>query len=136
MWRLVARYQRQVDRVLLAENLTNLQFTALALIAWFGRDDMPVTQIALARSAGIHPMQVSQTVKLLETKQMVSRQISESDARAKRVEITGTELKKLRAALPKVIAVQAAVFGDSGRPGGELLNKLLQIERHLPDEEG
>ena len=135
MWRIVARYQRQVDRALLADNLTNLQFTTLALVAWFGRDDTTVTQVELARSAGIHPMQVSQTIKILETKQMVLRLVSDSDARAKRIEITKAGLRSLRIALPKVIAVQAAIFGDSGKPGGDVLNQLLQISSHLPGEE-
>ncbi len=136
MWRIVTRYQRQVDRALLCENLTNLQFMTLALVAWFGRDDTPVTQIQLARFAGIHPMQISQTIKALETKQMVLRQVSDLDARAKRVETTKTGLTTLRACLPKVIAVQTAVFGESGKPGGDLLNKLLHINSHLPNEEG
>jgi DNA-binding MarR family transcriptional regulator len=135
MWRIVGRYQRQVDRALAGDNLTNLQFITLALVAWFGKDGTPVTQIELARSAGIHPMQVSQTIKALETKQMVSRQVSDVDARAKRVAITKAGLKAMRAALPKVIDVQARIFGDSGKPGGDLLNKLLHISSRLPDEE-
>jgi DNA-binding MarR family transcriptional regulator len=135
MWRIVARYQRQVDRALLADNLTNLQFTTLSLVAWFGRDGLTVTQVQLARFAGIHPMQVSQTIKILETKRMVLRQVSDSDARAKRIEITKAGLRSLRAALPKVIAVQAAIFGDSGKPGGDLLHQLLLISSHLPGED-
>ena len=134
MWRIVARYQRQVDRVLKPENLTNLQFITLALVAWFGRDNSSITQIDLARSTGIHPMQVSQTIKALETKRMVSRQVSESDARAKCLQITRLGLRTLRTALPKVIAVQSEVFGESGKPGGHLLVELLQINAHLPDE--
>src|SRR5579871_4778789 len=73
MWRIVARYQREVDRTLAPLQLTNLQFITLALVAWFGRAETPVTQIELARSAGIHPMQVSQTMKALESKKMISR---------------------------------------------------------------
>ena len=70
MWRIVARYQREIDRALAPDNLTNLQFITLALVGWFGREGTPVTQIELARLAGIHPMQVSQTLKALETKKI------------------------------------------------------------------
>ena len=136
MWRIVARYQRQVDRALSSENLTNLQFMTLALVAWFGRGDVPVTQIELARSAGIHAMQVSQTIKILERKQLISRQTSVADARAKRIEITRAGLATLKAALPKVIAVQETIFGDEGKPGGGLLKQLLQINSKLPGEDG
>jgi DNA-binding MarR family transcriptional regulator len=131
MWRIVAGYQREVDRTLASNNLTNLQFITLALVAWFGREDQPVTQIELARAAGIHPMQVSQTLKALETKKMVSRRRSKSDTRAKRVEATSAGLEILREALPKVVAVQERLFGEPGRPGGSLLKELLRIDSDL-----
>ena len=131
MWRIVARYQREVDRALVPLALTNLQFITLALVAWFSRDDRPITQIELARSAGIHPMQVSQTLKALETKKMIARQRSGSDTRAKRVEVTEPGLDTLKQALPKVIAVQGRLFGEAGLPGGRLLQELLRIDGNL-----
>ena len=131
MWRIVARYQREVDRTLAPVNLTNLQFITLALVAWFGRERKPVTQIELARSAGIHPMQVSQTLKALESKKMISRHHAESDTRSKRVEVTGAGFKALQKAFPKVVAVQRVLFGKAGLPGGSLLRELLQVDRSL-----
>ena len=131
LWRIVARYQREIDRTLAPDNLTNLQFITLALVAWFGREAKPVTQIELARSAGIHPMQVSQTLKALEAKKMVLRRRSQSDTRAKRVEVTSAGLKALHAALPKVIAVQSRLFGEAGHPGGSLLKELLRVDGDL-----
>ena len=128
MWRISARYQREVDRTLTLINLTSLQFITLALVAWFGEEDGHVTQIDLARSAGIHPMQVSQTLKALETKKMVSRRKSKSDTRAKRVEVTSKGLESLQEAFPKVIDVQNRLFGKAGLPGGTLLKELLRID--------
>jgi DNA-binding MarR family transcriptional regulator len=128
LWRIVARYQREVDRALLPNNLTNLQFITLALVAWFAREGTPVTQIELARAAGIHPMQVSQTLKALETKKMVSRRTSRTDTRAKRVEVTSSGLKTLRVTFPKVIAVQSQLFGEAGLPGGSLLRELTRVD--------
>ena len=131
MWRIVSRYQREVDRTLAHVNLTNLQFITLALVAWFGRHGEPVTQVELARSAGIHPMQVSQTLKTLESKKMISRRTSKQDTRAKRVDVTQTGLKALKKAFPHMIAVQSRIFGDAGRPGGSLLEELLHIDGSL-----
>lgn len=128
MWRIVARYQREVDRALAPVHLTNLQFITLALVAWFGRECTTVTQIELARSAGIHPMQVSQTLKALESKKMISRRHTETDTRAKRVEMTSTGFKALERAFPEVIVVQRSMFGEGGLPGGSLLRELLQID--------
>ena len=76
MWRVMARYQREMDRALADYDLTNLQFITLALVAWFGREGEAVTQIELAGLAGIHPMQISQTLKALEAKKMVLRRTS------------------------------------------------------------
>ena len=134
LWRISGRYQREIDRTLSPIDLTSLQFITLALVAWFGRDDQPVTQIELARSAGIHPMQVSQTLKALETKKMVSRQKSKSDTRAKRVEVTSRGLQSLHVALPKVIEVQQRLFGKAGLPGGALLKELLRIDSSMLNE--
>ncbi len=134
MWRIVARYQREVDRALAKLNLTNLQFITVASVAWFGRHGTPVTQIELARAVGIHPMQISQTLKTLEKKKMVSRVRSQSDTRAKTVEVTNAGLKALRDALPIVIVMQRRVFGEGGRPGGALLETLLELDRNLPED--
>jgi DNA-binding MarR family transcriptional regulator len=131
IWRIAAGYQREVDRALASGNLTNLQFITLALVAWFGREDTPVTQIELARSARIHPMQVSQTLKALEAKGMVTRRQSKSDTRAKRVEITKPGLKALSDAFPKVREVQMRLFGAAGLPGGSLLGELLRVDADL-----
>jgi DNA-binding MarR family transcriptional regulator len=128
IWRIAAGYQREVDRALSPDDLTNLQFITLALVAWFGREDKPVTQIELARSARIHPMQVSQTLKALEAKGMVLRRTSKSDTRAKRVEITQPGLRALKDAFPKVREVQMRLFGAAGLPGGTLLTELLRVD--------
>jgi DNA-binding MarR family transcriptional regulator len=136
LWRISARYQREVDRSLALNNLTSLQFITLALVAWFGREDLPVTQIELARSAGIHPMQVSQTLKALEAKKMVSRWTSKLDTRAKRVEVTSSGLQTLQEALPKVIEVQSRLFGKAGLPGGTLLKQLQRVDGRLLNETG
>lgn len=133
LWRVVARYQREVDRALIVDNLTNLQFMTLALIAWFAREDTSLTQIELARAAGIHPMQVSQTLKALEAKKMVSRQRSRTDTRAKRVEVASAGLEALCKALPKVVDLQVRLFGEAGRPGGSLLGELLRLDTEMLD---
>jgi DNA-binding MarR family transcriptional regulator len=134
MWRIVGRYQREMDRVLAAVDLTHLQFTLLALVAWFGRSGEAVTQIELARSGGIQPMQVSQTIRVLESKKLLSRTRSCTDTRAKQVEVTRAGLKSLRNAMPIAIEIQRKLFGERGQPGGVLLKTLLQVHRNMPEE--
>jgi len=133
LWRLVVRYQREVDRALTPLELTNLQFVTLALTAWLGRTGEAVTQSELARYSGIHPMQVSHMMKTLESKGFISRKRSKLDVRAKRVEVSRKGLNVIRRALPTVIKVQQRLFGDEGRPGGPFINTLLRLDSERPD---
>lgn len=130
LWRLVHRYQRAADRALLRVDLTHLQFMTLIMVAWLARPGKAVTQVEVARSGDIHPMQVSQVLKTLETKGMIARRRSATDVRAKHVEVTAAGITALRRALPPVIDVQERLFGEGGRPGGHLLTLLLR----LPDQ--
>lgn len=130
LWRLVHRYQREIDRALVGLDLTHLQFTTLTLVAWLARSGEPATQSELARFGDIHPMQVSHMLKALDAKGLVVRTPSLTNALAKSVEITPVGLSALRQALPLAIDVQRRLFGDEGRPGGRLLTALLRVEEN------
>ncbi len=129
MWRVVHRYVREVDRVLKPLDLTHLQFTTLTLIAWIARDEKSSTQSELARFGDIHPMQISNVLKALEVKGMVERSPAPGNALAKQVAITSVGITAVRNAFPPVIAVQGRLFGERGRPGGALLDLLVQVEQ-------
>ncbi len=129
LWRVVHRYQREIDKALRSLGLTHLQFTILALAAWSQRNGETATQSRLAAIGEIHPMQVSKVVKTLDAKGLVARTPSPGNALAKQVVITTAGLEALRAALPLGIAIQARLFGAEGRPGGSLLATLVAIER-------
>ncbi len=134
LWRVVHRFQREIDRALAPLNLTHLQFTTLTMAAWLGRSGGAATQAELARSGDIHPMQVSHMLKVLEGKGLVARTRSLSDERAKRVEVTAAGLTALRHALPVAIEVQRRLFGEEGKVGGSLLATLLRLEPEYPDD--
>lgn len=128
MWRIVHRYQREVDQHLRPLDLTHLQFVILTLVAWQSRSGEPSTQASLARFGEIHPMQVSNVLKALEHKGAVLRTPSPSNALAKHVGITSAGLSALEQALPVVTQIQGRLFGDGGKPGGNLLKALLLID--------
>jgi DNA-binding MarR family transcriptional regulator len=135
LWRITARYQREMDRALESIGLTNLQFVSLALAAWFAQSGERISQAQLARFGGIHPMQLSQMMKVLESKGFVSRRQSSVDSRAKEINVTSAGLSALRHALPLAIELQAKLFGEPGRPGGSLHATLLKLDRALGDIE-
>ena len=129
MWRVVHKYQRQVDQALRPLALTHLQFITLALVAWAARSGETATQSELSTLGDVHPMQVSNVLKALERNGLVTRTPSPSNVLAKQVAITPKGLEAVRAALPLVIAIQARMFGGEGRPGGYLLELLGRIDR-------
>ena len=128
MWRVMHRYVREVDQVLKPLDLTHLQFTTLTLIAWMARSGGAAAQAELARLGDIHPMQVSNLLKVLEQKMMVRRSPVPGNGQAKQVAITSGGITAVRSALPLVIEVQERLFGAEGRPGGSLLSLLVRID--------
>ena len=133
LWRIVHRYTRDIDRALEPINLTHLQFTLLAMAAWMARSGEPVSQVALARFGDVHPMQVSQVLKALDDKGMVARPRSETDMRARHIVVTEAGVAALRQSMPLVIAEQARLFGESGKPGDDFLTALLQMDGCLTE---
>ena len=133
LWRVMHRYTRDIDRALGPIGLTHLQFTLLAMAAWMARSGEPVTQIALARFGDVHPMQVSQVLRALDGKDLVARPRSKTDTRARHIDVTEAGVAALRQVMPLVIAEQARVFGESGKPGGDFLAALLRIDEARAD---
>ena len=136
LWRVMHRYQRNVERALAPLGLTHLQFTTLAMAGWLCRAEGRTTQVALAQAADIHPMQVSLMLKALEAKGMVARVRAPADTRTKLVAVTGPGLEALAAAMPVVIAIQERLFGAPGAPGGAPGAALLAALRRVEDAAG
>jgi DNA-binding MarR family transcriptional regulator len=134
LWRVVHRYQREVDRALAPLGLTHLQFMTLVMTAWLGRTGEPVPQREIARFGDIHPMQLSLMLKALADKELVSRQRSTHDVRAKWADVTSAGLQALREGLPIIIGVQRRMFGKEGAPGGPLLAALLRADALASEE--
>jgi DNA-binding MarR family transcriptional regulator len=128
MWRVVHRYQRAADAALRDLGLTHLQFVTLALVAWLGRSGEAASQADVARLGDIGTMQVSLMLKALEAKQLVHRERLRRAAPAKQVALTEAGLVALREAMPRLIEVQARLFGPAGQPGGGLLRMLNAID--------
>lgn len=131
LWRITSRYQREMDAALAPVDLSNLQFVTLALVGWFERSGSAATQIELSRFGGIHPMQLSQMLKTLETKQFITRKRDEKDSRAKQANLTRSGFNTLRGALPIAVAVQNRLFGELGEKESPLLETLLRLDRQL-----
>ncbi|UAJ10508.1 MarR family winged helix-turn-helix transcriptional regulator [Glacieibacterium megasporae] len=125
LWRVLHRYQREVDRALISLGITHLQFAILAMGTWLAADGSRLTQSALAAASGIHPMQLSSVLKALEHKLLVTRRTAPSNLRSKIVMLSPQGITTVAEALPLVIAVQRRVFGKSE---AALMDILRSIE--------
>ena len=128
LWRVTHLWERELEQALRPLDLTHLQFTLLALVAWTQKQGGVPSQAELARAGGIHVMQVSNVLKALERKALIARSVAEGNPTAKSVTLTAEGMEKLRAAFPIAIDAQYWLFGDAGRPGGSLLTELIGVE--------
>lgn len=107
LWRVTLAWQRSMAAVLLAHDLTHVQFVLLANVWWLG--DQP-TQRRLAEHAGTDPMMTSQVLRTLEAKGLVTRVIDAADSRARRVTLTEQGRAVVDRAMPSVDAADAEFF--------------------------
>ncbi|MBV8971451.1 MAG: MarR family transcriptional regulator [Sphingomonadaceae bacterium] len=135
LWRVAHRHQREVDRVLAAIDLTHLQFVVLVQTAWLARDGEAVTQAGLARYGKVHPMQLSNILKTLEAKQLITRRRAAPAARSKLVALTPGGIDLLARALPRVQGLHDSFFGDDTGSSRTLHACLRQLVASWPDDD-
>ena len=135
LWRAAHRYQREIDRACAEVDLTHLQFVALTMSAWLGREGEAVTQPDLVKFSSIHPMQLSNVLKALEEKGLLARPRSEADSRKKHVEVTAKGSEILARALPLVQAAQSRFFGADAGASEELQLALKRLVANWNEDE-
>ncbi len=135
LWRVAHRYQREIDRACATVDLTHLQFVALTMSAWLGREGEAVTQPDLCRFSSIHPMQLSNVLKALEEKGLLARPRSEADSRKKHVEVTARGNEILARALPLVQAAQSRFFGADAQASEEMQCALKRLVANWNEDE-
>src|SRR5579863_3613186 len=113
MWQVTHGWQRHLEEALAPTGLTHLQFVVLMGTRWHAGLGVSITQAELARWAQMHPMQVSQVVKLLSAKGLLRRIRSSSDARASHIELTATGLRVAATAAPIADAAHHGFFADA-----------------------
>ncbi len=133
LWQVLHMWQRRASEGLAEIGLTHMQFTLLAGLGWLGRHGDAPTQAALAAHCQIDAMTVSQVVRKLEAKGMVTRTDHPDDTRAKALALTDAGMAALKAALPEIERMDDAFFtpADRARLTGELMH-LYRAHRNGP----
>ncbi len=101
LWHISTTWRTSLETMLKTMGLTHPQFVILATLGWLTRNNALVTQREVGKMAGLDPNTVSQIIKGLEKKGLISRQ-SSSDGRAKNPMLTMEGSQILRKALPAV----------------------------------
>ncbi len=112
LWRRFHDWQRRVNHILAPFDLTQLQFSVLAVAAWLARDSDTVTQQAIADLGKLNRMLVSQMVRKLEAKGLLVRGANAADRRSVTVLVTDAGATLLTQTLAVVEAHDAAFFAE------------------------
>jgi DNA-binding MarR family transcriptional regulator len=115
LWRLTAQWQRQQRLALEPLDLTPAQFVLLASLAWLAKENDAVHQAQLAQHAGMDVMTVSEVLRLLERKGLITRIPHPQDSRAKALILTSEGMERTNRAVQIVEQVDHdffAVLGD------------------------
>ncbi len=121
------KWHGEVKRQLRALDLTHPQFVVLTSIGYLMRHERTVTQVMVARIAGMDVMSVSQIVNLLEKHTLILRREHPQDSRAKSVSLTPEGQERLKQALPVVEQIDMRFFGSLKEDEASFIQLLQRL---------
>jgi DNA-binding MarR family transcriptional regulator len=136
LWHVTLRWQREVTTTLKPLGLTHVQFVLLASTWWLNTHDEQPSQAALAAFASIDVKMVSQVIRTLERKGLITREIDSADTRARQLVVTEAGAALAPRAIDAVEAVDAALLKQLSRTDARAFTKTLrQLRHHIPEEQ-
>jgi DNA-binding MarR family transcriptional regulator len=127
LWQVTLAWQRAIRAALDPHELTHVQFVLLASVRWLGETEEPPTQQRIAEQVGVDTMMTSQVLRRLAARQLISREMDDKDARARRIVLTDTGREVLTGALADVEATDAAFFAALGPDGPNFMRSLTLL---------
>ena len=118
LWHLANQWQRRQREALAELELTPVQALLLAGVTWLTRENVPASQIQLARHTGADAMMVSKVLRGLQEKRLVKRAPRPDDPRTMAVLPTAKGRRLARKAAYAVDLAERAFLeplGDAGR---------------------
>lgn len=116
-------------------DLTHPQFVILTSLGYLQQQHSEVTQVMVSKLAEMDVMTVSQVLRTLERKALVTRDAHSTDTRAKAIFQTALGQDVMNQALPIVEGIDAEVFGALGNDQASFHRELKQlIQAHQKEE--
>jgi len=109
LWHVSTAWRGSIEWMLKSIGLTHPQFVILATLGWLTQKKDLVTQALIGKMAGLDPNTVSQIIKGLEQKELITRKKA-SDGRAKNPILTIKGSAILKKAIPAVETKDAEFF--------------------------
>ncbi len=125
LWHISTAWRNSIERLLKPMGLTHPQFVVLATLGWLTRNGDRVTQAAIGKMAGLDPNTISQILRNLEQKALISREKS-SSGRAKNPLLTKNGSEILKDAMPAVETKDAEFFQGLNENEMECMLNIFQ----------
>ncbi len=109
LWHVSTAWRGSIEWMLKSMGLTHPQFVILATLGWLTRKGERVSQAAIGKMAGLDPNTVSQIIRGLEQKELITREKS-FDGRAKNPILTIKGSAILKRTMPAVEKKDAEFF--------------------------
>jgi DNA-binding MarR family transcriptional regulator len=130
LWQVTLAWQRAMRAALDPHELTHVQFVLLTSAWWLAEHEEPPTQQRIAEHVNVDTMMTSQVLRRLAARQLISRELDDKDARARRIVLTDTGREVLTGALADVDAADSAFFAALGPDGPGFLRSLQLLREN------
>ena len=127
LWRLTTLWQRAISAALRPYGITQVQFVLLASLLWLQSKGEHITQAGLCRHTKLDKMMISQVLRTLESRGMVTRDAHPTDTRARTLKLTKSGKNMAITAIPIVEAIDKNFFAATGSKRSDLNRCLLEI---------
>lgn len=127
-WQASTLWKRQINNVLKQLDITHTQYVILAVIYFLKMDGQRTTQTAISEISMIDNMTISNSVRLLEKKKLIVREVDTIDSRAKVLNCTALGNEKLQKANSLVENVDDKFFDLSSDNVVRLMNLLTLLK--------
>jgi DNA-binding MarR family transcriptional regulator len=138
LWQVSKLWHRRLNFALADLDLSNTQAVILINVPRLSQERKSVTQAALAEATRIDRMTVSQSIRTLERKQLITRVPAPTNRRAYHVELTKRGAVVASNALERISASHVEFFeplGSEARLYVELTQRLIQANAQHESEQ-
>jgi DNA-binding MarR family transcriptional regulator len=121
LWQVTMSWQRLIKKELELYGISHSQFVIMAILLWFSKKNVELTQVDLIKMSNLDKMTISKSLKKLVSIGLVTRYENLEDTRAKNAKLTKKGEKLASILVPIVEGVDKKFFGKLTLPEQTIL---------------